>query len=50
MAGGMPAGRRRARRGMALTGAMVALAILWLVPVVWVFVTSLKLTPNIIRS
>ena len=49
MAGGMPAGRRRARRGMALTGAMVALAILWLVPVVWVFVTSLKLTPNIIR-
>jgi len=28
---------------------MVACAVLWLLPAVWVFVTSLKLTQNIVR-
>jgi multiple sugar transport system permease protein len=32
-----------------LTCALVALALLWLVPVVWVLVTSLKLSENIVR-
>jgi multiple sugar transport system permease protein len=32
-----------------LTSLMVALAILWLLPAVWVLVTSLKLTQNIVR-
>jgi len=32
-----------------LTAALVALALLWLVPVVWVLVTSLKLSENIVR-
>ncbi|HEX9418357.1 MAG TPA: carbohydrate ABC transporter permease [Methylomirabilota bacterium] len=38
----------RSRRGV-LTGLMVACAVLWLLPAVWVFVTSLKLTQNIVR-
>jgi multiple sugar transport system permease protein len=33
----------------ALTALMVALAIVWLLPAVWVLVTSLKLTENIVR-
>ena len=36
-------------RGWVLTGIMVACAVLWLLPAVWVFVTSLKLTQNIVR-
>ncbi|HWN15058.1 MAG TPA: carbohydrate ABC transporter permease [Candidatus Dormibacteraeota bacterium] len=38
----------RSRRGM-LTALMVACAILWLLPAVWVLVTSLKQTANIVR-
>jgi multiple sugar transport system permease protein len=38
----------RSRRGL-LTSIMVACAVLWLLPAVWVFVTSLKLTQNIVR-
>ena len=38
----------RSRRGL-LTAIMVACAVLWLLPAVWVFVTSLKLTQNIVR-
>jgi multiple sugar transport system permease protein len=37
------------RRGT-LTALMVVLAVLWLTPVLWVLVTSLKTTPNIIRT
>jgi multiple sugar transport system permease protein len=33
----------------ALTGALLALAVLWLLPVVWMVVTSLKLPENIVR-
>jgi multiple sugar transport system permease protein len=32
-----------------LTGLMVLVAIAWLLPAVWVLVTSLKLTENIVR-
>ena len=32
-----------------LTTLMVLLAVLWLLPAVWVLVTSLKLTENIVR-
>jgi multiple sugar transport system permease protein len=45
-------GRRAARsaaRRTALTGVMVMLALLWLSPAVWMLVTSLKFTPDIIR-
>ncbi len=38
----------RSRRGL-LTSIMVACAVLWLLPALWVFVTSLKLTQNIVR-
>ena len=38
----------RPRRGV-LTWIMVACAVLWLLPAVWAFVTSLKLTQNIVR-
>jgi multiple sugar transport system permease protein len=34
---------------LALTVALAALAVFWLLPVVWVVVTSLKATPDIIR-
>jgi multiple sugar transport system permease protein len=34
---------------IAVTALMVALAIVWLLPAVWVLVTSLKLTENIVR-
>ncbi|HEV8396969.1 MAG TPA: carbohydrate ABC transporter permease [Vicinamibacterales bacterium] len=49
----MPRGRllsRTAARRTALTGLMVVIAVLWLTPAVWVLVTSLKLTPDIIRT
>src|SRR5262245_7784138 len=32
-----------------ITGIMVVLAVLWLLPAVWVLVTSLKPTENIVR-
>jgi multiple sugar transport system permease protein len=37
-------------RRLALTTLMLGLAVLWLTPVVWVVVTSLKPTPDIIRT
>jgi multiple sugar transport system permease protein len=43
------AARRVAVRRGALTAAMLAVAALWLAPAIWVLVTSLKLTPDIIR-
>ena len=48
IAGGGAARRAVVRRGV-LTAAMLAVAVLWLSPAVWVLVTSLKLTPDIIR-
>jgi len=39
----------RAARSVAPTALMVGLAVLWLLPAVWVLVTSLKPTPNIVR-
>ena len=41
--------RRRDAEGLALTLALLALAVLWLLPIVWVVVTSLKPTENIVR-
>ena len=41
--------RQRDVQGLALTVGLGALAVLWLLPVVWVVVTSLKHTPDIIR-
>jgi multiple sugar transport system permease protein len=35
--------------GVALTAALLALAALWLLPAVWVLVTSLKASPDIVR-
>ena len=43
----MPRGRDT--QGLLLAAALGALAVLWLLPVVWVVVTSLKPTANIIR-
>jgi multiple sugar transport system permease protein len=47
------ASRGRARRAdvqrLALTAALGALALVWLLPAVWVLVTSLKPTPDIVR-
>lgn len=37
------------RQGWALTAALLALAVLWLSPIAWVVVTSLKPSENIIR-
>ena len=42
-------GRRPDTQRLILTVSLVALALLWLVPVVWVLVTSLKLSENIVR-
>jgi len=42
-------GRRVDLERMVLTGALIALAVIWLLPAVWVLVTSLKPTPNIVR-
>ncbi len=39
----------RAARSIAPTALMVGLAVLWLLPALWVLVTSLKPTPNIVR-
>ena len=41
--------RRTDVQGLVLTGALVCLALLWLLPAVWVLVTSLKPTANIVR-
>jgi ABC-type glycerol-3-phosphate transport system permease component len=41
--------RRIDVQGLLLTGALVALAVIWLAPAAWVLVTSLKRTPDIIR-
>jgi multiple sugar transport system permease protein len=41
--------RRVDLESLALTGALLALAVLWLLPVVWMVVTSLKLPENIVR-
>jgi multiple sugar transport system permease protein len=42
-------GARRDAQGLVLTAALGVLAVLWLLPVVWVVVTSLKLPADIIR-
>jgi multiple sugar transport system permease protein len=41
--------RRLDVQSWALTGALVVLAVVWLLPIVWVLVTSLKLTADIVR-
>jgi multiple sugar transport system permease protein len=41
--------RRVDIESLALTGALLALAVLWLLPVAWMVVTSLKLPENIVR-
>lgn len=41
--------RRLDRHGLALTLALSALAIIWLLPIVWVVVTSLKVTADIVK-
>src|SRR5678816_4389633 len=46
----MPGARRPMDiQRLALTGALVCLAVVWLLPAVWVLVTSLKPTANIVR-
>src|SRR5262245_60599695 len=48
----VPTSSPRARvdwQRIVLTGALVVLAVVWLLPVVWVVVTSLKPTENIVR-
>jgi multiple sugar transport system permease protein len=46
----MPATRRGVDlQRLLLTAALLTLAVLWLLPAVWVVVTSLKLTENIVR-
>src|SRR4029453_8129231 len=46
----MPDARRQMDlQRLALTGALVCLAVLWLLPAVWVLVTSLKPTANIVK-
>ncbi len=42
-------GRRLDRSSLILTGALLVLAVLWLAPIAWVVVTSLKPTEAIIR-
>lgn len=37
------------RRGLALTLALGVLAAVWLLPIVWVVVTSVKITPDIVK-
>jgi multiple sugar transport system permease protein len=41
--------RQRDLHGVAITAALDALAVIWLLPAVWVLVTSLKPTPSIVR-
>src|ERR1043166_1400032 len=43
------AGRPLDRQRWALTAALLALAVLWLAPIAWVVVTSLKPSENIVR-
>jgi multiple sugar transport system permease protein len=43
------AGRRVDVQGLVLTGALICLAVIWLLPAIWVLVTSLKPTANIVR-
>ena len=43
------AGRASTRRRRVLAAVMVVVAVLWLLPAVWVLVTSLKRAENIIR-
>ncbi len=45
----MAAARPLDRQGWALTLALLALAVLWLAPIAWVVVTSLKPNENIVR-
>jgi multiple sugar transport system permease protein len=45
----MAAARPLDRQRWALTIALLALAVLWLAPIAWVVVTSLKLSENIVR-
>jgi multiple sugar transport system permease protein len=46
----VPSGGRRVDvHALALTAALLALAVIWLVPIVWVLVTSLKVTEHIVR-
>lgn len=46
---GTPLRRRVDVPRVVLTAALTALAVVWLLPVVWVVVTSVKLTENIVR-
>ena len=46
---GLAQGRSILVRRWVLTIVMIAAAVVWLLPVIWVLVTSLKLTPNIVR-
>ena len=41
--------RRLDRHGLALTLALGVLAVVWLLPIVWVLVTSLKITADIVK-
>jgi multiple sugar transport system permease protein len=41
--------RRLDRHGVALTLALSVLAVVWMLPIVWVVVTSVKLTPDIVK-
>jgi multiple sugar transport system permease protein len=46
----VPPSRRRVDPAtVVLTAALLTLAVIWLLPIVWVLVTSLKLTENIVR-
>ena len=45
----MAAARPLDRQRWALTVALLALALLWLAPIAWVVVTSLKVTADIVR-
>jgi multiple sugar transport system permease protein len=42
-------GRRLDGQWLLLTGSLLALAVLWLLPIVWVVVTSLKMSADIVR-
>jgi multiple sugar transport system permease protein len=44
-----PSTRRVDPATVVLTAALLTLAVIWLLPIVWVLVTSLKLTENIVR-
>ncbi len=44
-----PAARRIDVHGVLLTASLLVLAVLWLAPALWVLVTSLKPTPDIVR-